>query len=78
VIDAMGKPESGFAEGNLKWLGDYQECVGIKAVTDGKELFTGKYCKIDLPLTGILPAAAVNYFIIYLAKNQYFKSCGCH
>ncbi|XP_045194786.2 uncharacterized protein LOC123550421 [Mercenaria mercenaria] len=55
MVDAMGKPESGLLEGNLKWLGDYQECVNIKAVTDGVERFTGKYCKTGIPLGGILP-----------------------
>ena len=59
VIDALGKPESGFAEGNLKWLGDYKECTDIKAVSDGVEMFSGKYCKIEVPLTGLLSVSEV-------------------
>jgi hypothetical protein len=45
-LDAFGKPESGIFDGNLFWLGDYNECTSIIVKTVA---FKGKYCKISNP-----------------------------
>jgi len=55
VIDAIGKPPTGLMDGKIKWLGDFDECTGVKATvyqnstakTRPRDLFTGKYCHVD-------------------------------
>lgn len=48
VLDAMGKPGSGFMGGNLKWLGSYDECFAVEATVNNSGViispFTGRYC----------------------------------
>ncbi|GBM34049.1 hypothetical protein AVEN_72612-1, partial [Araneus ventricosus] len=46
-------PESGILEGNLKWLGQYDECVGVQAPSKENTSvgdFRGKYCTLQVPL----------------------------
>ncbi|GFU13155.1 nose resistant to fluoxetine protein 6 [Nephila pilipes] len=53
MLDAFGKPESGILKGNLKWLGDYDECIKVYAPPDEKSEagdFHGKYCLLQIPL----------------------------
>ncbi|KAF8796913.1 Nose resistant to fluoxetine protein 6 like protein [Argiope bruennichi] len=56
VLDSYGKPESGILLGNLRWLGDYDECVGIYAPAKGNQEnitvgnFHGRYCTLQVPL----------------------------
>ena len=44
----MGKPASGFMDGNLKWLGSYDECFAVEATVNNSGVitapFTGRYC----------------------------------
>ncbi|GBN16297.1 hypothetical protein AVEN_86381-1, partial [Araneus ventricosus] len=54
MLDSFGKPESGLLIGNLKWIGEYDECLGIKAprveyTSIGG--FRGRYCTLQIPLT---------------------------
>ena len=48
VFDAMGKLPSNILGGNLKWLGNIDECNKVDAVVDGIKLFKGKYCRATL------------------------------
>ncbi|GFT17788.1 nose resistant to fluoxetine protein 6 [Nephila pilipes] len=51
MLDAYGKPESGILRGNLKWLGDYDECLKVYAPPDTKTEagnFHGKYCSLHV------------------------------
>ncbi|GIY98686.1 nose resistant to fluoxetine protein 6 [Caerostris extrusa] len=53
MLDSYGKPESGILLGNLKWIGEYDEC--IKAYAPQKEDtnmggFHGKYCTLQVPI----------------------------
>ena len=44
VVDSMGKPGSGILDGNLQWLGSFEQC---KAATDGTGTdvsFNTQYC----------------------------------
>ncbi|KAF8796912.1 Nose resistant to fluoxetine protein 6 like protein [Argiope bruennichi] len=56
MLDSYGKPESGILLGNLRWLGDYDECVGIYAPAKGNQEnitvgnFHGRYCTLQVPL----------------------------
>ncbi|GBM10130.1 hypothetical protein AVEN_66691-1, partial [Araneus ventricosus] len=53
LLDSYGKPESGVLTGNIKWLGQYDECVDIQAPSKditGVEGFRGKYCTLQVPL----------------------------
>ncbi|GBN49966.1 hypothetical protein AVEN_98912-1, partial [Araneus ventricosus] len=53
MLDSYGKPESGILTGNIKWLGQYDECVDIQAPSKdntGVEGFRGKYCTLQVPL----------------------------
>ena len=52
----MGKPGSGVLDGNLKWLGSYDECFAVDATVNRSGIitspFSGQYCsasfKVDL------------------------------
>ncbi|KAF8796918.1 nose resistant to fluoxetine protein 6-like [Argiope bruennichi] len=53
MLDAYGKPESGILLGNLKWIGEYDECLSSfappkKNTTVGN--YHGKYCTLQVPL----------------------------
>ncbi|KAL3842202.1 hypothetical protein ACJMK2_020242 [Sinanodonta woodiana] len=57
-IDASGKISSGILDGNINWIGSYDECLNLTAVVytgvnqTGERLFpfTGKYCQLGIPL----------------------------
>ncbi|XP_055947834.1 nose resistant to fluoxetine protein 6-like [Argiope bruennichi] len=53
MLDSYGKPGSGILQGNVRWLGDYDECLDIRAPpkenTDVGN-FRGKYCSLQIPL----------------------------
>jgi len=65
MIDSIGKPESGVLQGNLKWLGAYDQCRSVKATEMNtttnmtESLFDGKYCTnfvdMSLPIPGVPP-----------------------
>ncbi len=44
VIDAMGKFPSGFLEGTVTNLGDFDECIDIDVPFEDEMSFRGKYC----------------------------------
>ncbi|GFU16199.1 nose resistant to fluoxetine protein 6 [Nephila pilipes] len=53
MLDSYGKPESGVLIGNVKWLGEYNECLDIQAPPKPYENvghFQGKYCTLQIPL----------------------------
>lgn len=54
MLDSIGKPSAGFLEGNLYWMGDFDECVNANTGPDAPVVFSGQYCKLSLPfaLTG--------------------------
>ncbi|GFY77750.1 nose resistant to fluoxetine protein 6 [Trichonephila inaurata madagascariensis] len=53
MLDSYGKPESGILNGNLKWLGEYEECINIfvpHKPNTNKGGFRGKYCILEIPV----------------------------
>ncbi len=62
VIDSFGKSSSGLFEGNLFWVGEYEECIGIN-----EEKFTGKYCYIyeQVKYFGVLDFYFVSKHLFY-------------
>ena len=75
MIDSFGKPESGILNGNFKWVGDYNECIGIRAsnpnyTTIGN--FRGKYCSLTWSMklfnlvNLLLFSFLLSYFSIFL------------
>ncbi|GBM80805.1 hypothetical protein AVEN_144533-1 [Araneus ventricosus] len=53
MLDSYGKPESGILLGNFKWLGEYDECLGVYAPPKANTSlgnFHGKYCTLVVPL----------------------------
>ncbi|KAG8198740.1 hypothetical protein JTE90_023505 [Oedothorax gibbosus] len=51
MLDSYGKPESGLLRGQLKWLGDYNECLDSYASYDETYQqggFRGQYCSITV------------------------------
>ncbi|CAC5408229.1 unnamed protein product [Mytilus coruscus] len=51
MIDAAGKPVAGLMSMKLKWRGDYDECVGVSAVSHISKppyKFNGKYCTVSV------------------------------
>ncbi|GBM85816.1 hypothetical protein AVEN_20018-1 [Araneus ventricosus] len=53
MLDSYAKPESGFMLGNVRWVGEFTECLGVyappKADTDVGD-FHGKYCSLEFHL----------------------------
>lgn len=58
VIDAAGKPASNLMGGGIMWLGDFDECLSVKDVdaniTGQHQFFSGQYCKVRIPIKGVL------------------------
>jgi len=52
VLDSIGPPTSGFAEGIQSSFGEYDECLDIKSPNfeDNTNVFKGKYCLLKLIL----------------------------
>lgn len=60
VLDATGKPPSGLLLGNLQWLGQYGECMGVSSadtalnssaffhLDHAQKTIKGHYCTIDI------------------------------
>lgn len=54
MLDSMGKPPSGLLQGNIFWLGNYDQCITIEvdtrtnATIEHKTKFTGEYCLIEI------------------------------
>ncbi|GFU10745.1 nose resistant to fluoxetine protein 6 [Trichonephila clavipes] len=72
MLDSFGKPESGILQGNLKWLGNYDQCLKVYAPPDNKTEagdFHGKYCLLHIP-------SAVHQIMILL--NELSKIRGSH
>ncbi|XP_062572908.1 nose resistant to fluoxetine protein 6-like [Saccostrea cucullata] len=62
IIDAIGKPEAGFLDGSLKWLGSYDECKRTEYhnKTIGLDI-KGKYSVVNIPIgTTYNPLAGPN------------------
>ncbi|XP_053384254.1 nose resistant to fluoxetine protein 6-like isoform X2 [Mercenaria mercenaria] len=64
-LDATGKLSSGFLQGNIFWLGRFEECLNTTATvfvgpnnTTPTHPFKGKYCKVGIPLGPTQPPAA--------------------
>ncbi|KAL4225568.1 hypothetical protein ACF0H5_016256 [Mactra antiquata] len=64
-LDSAGKLGAGILEGNIAWLGSFDECVNTTATvylgpnnTKPSQPFKGQYCKIGIPLSAAAPAAA--------------------
>ncbi|GFR32796.1 nose resistant to fluoxetine protein 6 [Trichonephila clavata] len=53
MLDSYGKPESGILNGNLKWFGEYEECINVfvpHKTYSNKGGFHGKYCILEIPV----------------------------
>ncbi|CAC5410947.1 unnamed protein product [Mytilus coruscus] len=53
VIDAAAKPPADFLDGDITWLGDYDECLAIHSnLTENMEIapFDGEYCLVGIPI----------------------------
>lgn len=48
MVDANGRQPSGMLNGGYKWLGDFDECLNTKAVNLTHQVFTGRYCMIQV------------------------------
>ena len=64
----MGKPPSGLMNGNLKWIGNFDECIAIKAmVNNSGEIsfpYGGRYCVSSFELKQ-LPAVVCLPYIYF-------------
>jgi hypothetical protein len=64
-LDATGKIPSGILNGNIYWMGEYDECVNSTAtIMTGPNSsvpshpFNGQYCKLGIPLGATAPSLA--------------------
>jgi len=65
---------SGLAEGNLYFLGDFDECLEMSVKVNGVQGIndiSGQYCILDLPKQTLLDNQTNRKFvsILYLAQN---------
>ena len=42
VVDSFGRKPSGILDGNTVWIGEYNQCIGVK-----EKNWNGKYCYIS-------------------------------
>ena len=70
----MGKPPSGLLNGDLKWLGSYDECFAVEAsVNVSGEMTTpykGQYCSATFKMGSERPV----YFLTYDYLNAYIET----
>ena len=68
VIDAMGKPETAVLSGNFRWLGDYDECIGIRASINKSGAIThpwkGQYCTANFKLAPVGKVCKLFYTLV--------------
>ncbi|CAG0906602.1 unnamed protein product [Darwinula stevensoni] len=55
MVDATGKAPSGILTGNVWGMGNFHECLGVRAALDAEEnvtelQFSGKYCLVSFDL----------------------------
>ena len=59
VVDAIGKPPSGLLDGNFKWLGNFDECIAIKAMVNNSGAisfpYEGRYCLSSFKIKQLPP-----------------------
>ena len=55
VLDSFGKPGANLMNGEVKWLGSYDECMAVKPVRTDKsgvttQPFSPKFCRMSAPV----------------------------
>ena len=82
VLDAFGKPGSSLKNYQLKWLGDYDECLATEAkesynTSNGWKTspakFLGRYCAVSIPLQQGASSVLVNIWSFYYFLGESFK-----
>ena len=77
MIDEFGKPGAGILDGNIKWLGSYDECLNIDPVryrvprnkTEPYKPFETKYCIAHMSFpTELLPVKVKQIYILFLKR----------
>ncbi|XP_063422394.1 nose resistant to fluoxetine protein 6-like isoform X2 [Mytilus trossulus] len=72
MIDAAAKPPADFLDGDITWLGDYEECLAIHSnLTKDTVIapFDGEYCLVGIPIPAKVipnPLAAVSQYMLRL------------
>jgi len=65
VIDAWGKPTPGILNGQILWVGDYDECLNTRSKHESSDLtFQGRYCRAT-QMAGMGMAGPSKFFFIY-------------
>lgn len=61
MLDAFGKPSAGLMKGVFQWVGNYEECLDVRADVarprqfthrprDSRVQFGAKYCRVVVPV----------------------------
>ncbi|VDI33667.1 Hypothetical predicted protein [Mytilus galloprovincialis] len=72
MIDAAAKPPADFLDGDITWLGDYEECLAIHSnLTEDTAIapFDGEYCLVGIPIPAKVipnPLAAASQYLVRL------------
>ena len=69
VLDSSGVVGSGLAEGNHKFLGNFDECLDINSKVNGVEGIndiTGQYCALDIPIQTLIGNQTNTQFVSIL------------
>ena len=69
VIDAMGKPMTGFLQGNTHLVGNFDQCVDISGTSANGDVIKGNYVKLKLKVDLGLPDVYGQIVSVALGKN---------
>ncbi|GFY45077.1 nose resistant to fluoxetine protein 6 [Trichonephila inaurata madagascariensis] len=81
MLDSYGKPGSGILSGNIKWLGDYDECVEVYVPPEFNSSlgdFQGRYCGVEFSLpykNATLPFMWASAYQIHVIITESYSTC---
>ncbi|XP_013404076.1 O-acyltransferase like protein isoform X2 [Lingula anatina] len=83
MFDSYGKPPAGILYGNLKWLGQYDECMRVEATIPKVGLqkidqhFKGEYCKAYIKFPSGVAAGAGGNAALLMGGDQFIQLGTC-
>ena len=80
MIDAAAKPPADFLDGDITWLGDYEECLAIHSnLTEDTAIapFDGEYCLVGIPIPAkVIPNPVSSKLVQKISFDFFCRSMG--
>ena len=77
VLDSDGEMQAGMLNGNFHWLGNYAQCMSVKAsganvtgLEAAKHDFDGRYCRAYYPVD--VSALSINSYMMSITIILFF------